>query len=257
MVDVVVGPMRPYVRRHVKPKSAKKLRKWAKSIGLPTIIDEDGLHLTVIYSQTEVDFKTLDLDETNLIISFEKMEFLGQDGALVLKVKDYPYLVDRFKYFIEKGAESKFDGYVPHITLTFKAPEDFELTDPPDFQVMLGPEELEPIDTSANWRDKVKETEVKENHYQARTDIPRAGTSMEAGDTAYDKLKKRAPKLYQFIRFDASVPIDPAMILSALLSRMSEDEVLKLIKSQLADDARKMYSDDYPVREALRVKRKK
>lgn len=252
----VIGPARPYVCRYVTPESAKKIRKWAGSVGIPTVVENSDIHMTVVYSQTEVDFKSLELDSTPLLVSCEKVEFLGEDGALVLKIKDYPYLAKRHNYFLSMGAESSHDGYVPHITVTYRAPDGFELPDSPEFQIELGPEVLKPIDTSENWREKIKEIQVKESN-QTRTGVAPSETSMEDGDWGYEQLKREAPKLYQFLRFDSPVPVDPALVIKAMLSRMPEDQVLATIKRQLAADARKVYSDDYPVREALRVRKKK
>ena len=65
-------------------------------------------------------------------------------------------------------------------------------------------------------------------------------------DRAYATLKTRAPKLYDFIRNEAPVPLDPVMTLQALQHMRSEDQVMSMIKRELAKDTEKMYDKSHP-----------
>ena len=66
-------------------------------------------------------------------------------------------------------------------------------------------------------------------------------------DNAYQKLKKVAPKLLDYIQNNAPVPLDPILTLE-LLRQMRGDEkaVLQTIKHELSKDTNTMYGDDYP-----------
>jgi len=66
-------------------------------------------------------------------------------------------------------------------------------------------------------------------------------------DEAYATLKRAAPKLYQYIRYDAAVPLDPILTLQALrYARGNEEAVLQVMKQGLAQDTLAMYGDKHP-----------
>ena len=66
-------------------------------------------------------------------------------------------------------------------------------------------------------------------------------------DDAYATLKRAAPKLYQYIRYDAPVPLDPILTLKALRQMQGNEEaVLRMLKRGLARDTLAMYGDKHP-----------
>lgn len=69
-------------------------------------------------------------------------------------------------------------------------------------------------------------------------------------DSAYQRLKAMAPKLYDYIRNQAPVPVDPVMTLQFLQSmRGNQDAALARMKSELEKDTERMYGREYPVNE--------
>jgi hypothetical protein len=65
-------------------------------------------------------------------------------------------------------------------------------------------------------------------------------------DRAYSALKSKAPRLYNFIRYESPVPIDPIMTLQALRYAGSEKQVIKMIKRELDKDTLNLYDKNHP-----------
>jgi len=65
-------------------------------------------------------------------------------------------------------------------------------------------------------------------------------------DKAYATLKVKAPELYNYIRNEAPVPLDPIMTLQALQHMGSERAVMNMIKRELAKDTERMYDKNHP-----------
>jgi SPP1 gp7 family putative phage head morphogenesis protein len=89
---------------------------------------------------------------------------LGSEGAVVLQFESAP-LSARHQYFLDQGASWDYDGYYPHITLTYDAPAGLDLStvEPYNGPIVLGPEEFEEV--QGGWADGVKE------HAQVPTEI--------------------------------------------------------------------------------------
>ena len=81
-----------------------------------------------------------------------------------------------------------------------------------------------------------------------RTSAPKTGDEVTPEhDEAYATLKRMAPRLYRFIRYDAPMPIDPIQTLQYLQrSGGSEGQLLNMIKSHIAADTKRQYGDDHP-----------
>lgn len=75
-------------------------------------------------------------------------------------------------------------------------------------------------------------------------------------DDAYARLKRVSPRLFDYIRYDAPVPLDPILTLK-FLSQMRGDEeaVIQRIKQELSKDTKAMYGADHPNVLAERVNR--
>ena len=81
---------------------------------------------------------------------------LGEDGAVVLRFESAP-LAARHQYFKDHGASWDHDGYHPHITLTYAAPEGMDLStvEPYTGRIVLGPEQFQELETG--WAEDIKE----------------------------------------------------------------------------------------------------
>lgn len=65
-------------------------------------------------------------------------------------------------------------------------------------------------------------------------------------DKAYATLKIKAPELYNYIRNEAPVPLDPIMALQAIRHMGSERAVINMIKREIAKDTERMYDKNHP-----------
>jgi hypothetical protein len=75
-------------------------------------------------------------------------------------------------------------------------------------------------------------------------------------DDAYQRLRVVAPRLFQYIRNDAPVPLDPILTLKFLSQmRGNEEAVIQRIKQELSKDTKAMYGADHPNVLAERVNR--
>jgi hypothetical protein len=105
--------------------------------------------------------------------------------------------------------------------------------------------------------DKVMQVSMKENSKEldevsdTRTGTRKTGDLITGEhDSAYQRLKSMAPKLYDYIRNQAPVPVDPVMTLQFLQSmRGNQDAALARMKSELEKDTERMYGREYPVNE--------
>lgn len=119
-----------YMKRKVL--NAEKIVEWAKSQGIPTTLEPDDMHVTVIYSKEpfseEYTQAAESQDEARMhygghVVRGGKrsVERLGQNGeALVLKI-ECPKLASEHYGFRSMGASSDWPDYKPHITITWSA----------------------------------------------------------------------------------------------------------------------------------------
>jgi len=159
-----------YMKRKVL--NAEKIIKWAKSQGIPTTLDADDMHVTVIYSKdpfsTEYTNMALMQDEApmhygNHVVRGGKrsVERLGENGeALVLKI-ECPRLAADHYGFRSMGASSDWPDYKPHITLSWQA----EGVKESDIEPFDGDIVLSDIFTSLldeDWKSKITEKSRKD-----------------------------------------------------------------------------------------------
>lgn len=141
-----------YVSRGVK--NADDLLAWAKAQGFTDTLAADDLHVTIAYSKTPVDWFAAPDDFDTIRVpgaadqkdGARSVEALGDKGAVVLRFESTD-LESRWQAFCEAGASWDFEGYKPHITITYE-PGDVDLTkvDPYAGIIELGPERFEEID---------------------------------------------------------------------------------------------------------------
>ena len=141
-----------YVYKEVKNSSV--LTQWAKSQGFTSVVDD--AHITLAYSRAKVIGYKPSEDITVLhpedIIGIES---LGNEGAVVIKYKSQ-YLAQRWSEIRDMGATWDYPDYHPHVTITYKKPENMDLSKlkKPEFVIILGPEKFEELDDDKNYTDK-------------------------------------------------------------------------------------------------------
>lgn len=102
--------------------NAADIIAWAQSQGFKTTLPADDMHVTVAYSSQPVDGAKAGkaAPSVNINDGTRKVEPLGDAGAVVLKFSS-DELQDRWKQYRDIGASWDYDGYTPHITLTYDA----------------------------------------------------------------------------------------------------------------------------------------
>lgn len=164
--DVSLRPL--YVYRPVV--NAKAIISHYKRQGLPTMIEASDLHVTVIYSKTAVDW--LKAGNANSYVGPEN------DGTVTIP-KGGPRVIEQFGKAIvmafaceelewrheaikrKTGAEYDWETYIPHVTLTYNAPDfDIQSMAPYTGKIVLGPEVFE--EARDGWSETIVEDALQD-----------------------------------------------------------------------------------------------
>ena len=153
-----------YVYRPVL--NGRQLYNWAAARGLKNIVPPDKMHVTQVFSRKPV--TNLTPKDDTLIVK-RKIELLGDKGALVLRFTS-DALQARHAQAMAAGASHDYDGYIPHVTLTYDS-EGVDPTTlaPPDFPLEFGPEVHEPMND--NW---LKDNNLRKDITAASVHTPTA-----------------------------------------------------------------------------------
>lgn len=134
--------------------NATQLSRWAQDNNVGgEYIPPDKLRVIVMYSTADIrnhkDFRLLQthltIDPSNFASCLQRRRRLGEDGAVVLKFQEVN-LFERWLYLVGLGAIWTYPTYVPHVTLSYKTPENGWWTTVipcPNFPLILGPEKVE------------------------------------------------------------------------------------------------------------------
>jgi len=102
--------------------NAADIIAWAQTQGFKTTLPANDMHVTVAYSSKPVDGAKA--GKTSPTVSIESgartVEPLGDGGAVVLKFAS-DELQSRWKQYRDAGASWDYEGYTPHVTLTYDA----------------------------------------------------------------------------------------------------------------------------------------
>lgn len=127
------------------------LQEWALQNGFPKPLEDDDFHCTVCYSN-ENRFDTSAVYGRGKFITLNPSDYkivepLGTDGAIVLKFASKE-LEKTWQDCIDKGASWDYEGFTPHITITYNNAEGVDLSKIklPDFPIVLGDLEFEDIE---------------------------------------------------------------------------------------------------------------
>jgi phage-related protein (TIGR01555 family) len=156
------APRPLYVRRNLL--NGDDLVTWAKAQGFETTLPADDMHVTVLYSKQPVDWMKMGETWTSepdggLIVKAggprEIEQFDG--GAVVLQFASWS-LRSRHAEMVEAGASHDFPEYLPHVTISYSAPDDFDPAKiaPYTGELRFGPEIFEPLDE--DWKSKIEES---------------------------------------------------------------------------------------------------
>lgn len=151
-------PQTLYVCRPVE--NAEQIIAWARSQGFETTLPPEDLHVTIAYSKKPVDWNMLTQQKNDLRVApslaDRGVQYLGDKGAIVLKIKS-PELTMRWSDFVSGGASWDYDGYQPHVTLTYQNPNGINPKEimPYSGEIILGPEIWDTVDEE--WNEKIQE----------------------------------------------------------------------------------------------------
>lgn len=106
--------------------NAADLHAWAKDQGFTHMLMPDDMHVTVAYSKEPIDTTGMPPMEKVIVqgegSSERSVNYLGDNKALVLHLgpEESKPLADRWEEYRTVGASWDYDGYKPHITLSYK-----------------------------------------------------------------------------------------------------------------------------------------
>lgn len=138
--------MQLYVSRHVL--NADEIYKWFHLQGVNDLESPQDLHITQVYSKTDVNPDNFVFDKDNIILTMENskrdIEFFGEDKNILVMTCSNQMMTDRFKYFENLGCSFDYDNYTPHITLSHNESNKNLMIYPES--IILGPEIWEPLE---------------------------------------------------------------------------------------------------------------
>ena len=145
-----------YVKRNVL--NAEEIVSWAKGQGFETTLPPEDMHVTIAFSKDKVDWSLLTpkTDEPAMFTGDRTVELLGDKGAVVLKFSS-PSLLARWGQIRSAGASWDWDGYTPHVTITYDKPDKLDISKVAPFggAIVLGPEIFASVDD--DWVEKLVE----------------------------------------------------------------------------------------------------
>jgi hypothetical protein len=127
-----------YTFRRLDPQSADFMYEWMRENRVPNPLPPAELHCTVVCS--EVDIPGYAVDPTQVMIYPATYKIAIMNEALTVQFKSEP-LSEQWQSAMNMGGKSKFPTFVPHITLSYQVPVDFDYTalkPPPIFIVLTG-----------------------------------------------------------------------------------------------------------------------
>lgn len=146
-----------YVSR--KLKNSDEFIDWAKGQGFSTTLPPEQLHVTVAFSREALEWPDPLLDEVVVKNpSSRSVKPLGDGGAVVLAFES-SVLKSRWQELIGLGASWDWDGYQPHVTISWQADGvDLSEVEPFKGDLVFGSEIL--AEVNEDWRATVTEKDL-------------------------------------------------------------------------------------------------
>lgn len=149
--DAAPAPL--YVQRKVM--NAGQILRWAKEQGFTDLLKPDDLHVTILYSETPVDWMEMGVDmyeDDQMRIGAGGPRIMEKFGDATVITFSSSRLKWRHEEMIEAGATHGHPGYQPHISLSY-SPQSVDLADVAAYNgpILLGPEIFEPL--NSDWKD--------------------------------------------------------------------------------------------------------
>ncbi|MGE3582873.1 MAG: hypothetical protein AB7J28_15835 [Hyphomonadaceae bacterium] len=129
-----------YVHRPVL--NGADIVRWARAMGFSQTLAPDDIHITIAYSREPMEWPAPHIDHLTIYpMSPRRVEPLGDEGAVVLHLGEVPILEQRWRALRAHGASWDYDGYQPHVTISYEG-GDADLAHVIPFMgaILLGPE---------------------------------------------------------------------------------------------------------------------
>lgn len=136
------APAEPFYA-YLEVQKARRLTRWMREAGIPNPVPAGKLHLTTVYSAIPPRDYLASTRQETLDPALYRLERLGPDGKALVLVVDSDLAWDRMQAALAAGAVPAWPTLIPHITLSYDCPDDFQLPDhPPGFPITVGPEHV-------------------------------------------------------------------------------------------------------------------
>lgn len=157
-------PRTLYVQR--KLLNADDVIAWAKAQGFETTLPAADMHVTIAYSRAALDWMKVDSDDWNqekdgtIAVppgGVRLVERLGDGGQAVVLMFGSSRLAWRHEQIVNAGASWDWPEYQPHITITWAAPADLDVSkiEPYRGELLFGPEIWQEV--NEDWRSGASE----------------------------------------------------------------------------------------------------
>lgn len=132
-----------YAYRNLTSQSAEYLYLWMREEGIPNPVPPGNLHVTVVCTVNDV--PGYSPDPTLVMLSPATYRIDQMQEALVIKFRS-DALESQWQQAMNLGAKSYYERFIPHITLSYKVPEDYDHSDlkPPPSHIVLDAEQIRP-----------------------------------------------------------------------------------------------------------------
>ena len=236
-----------YASRQVT--NAADIISWAKEQGFPSTLSPDDLHVTVAYSREPVDGASVKPAAGKLreIAGKRSVEKLGDEGAVVLKFESVE-LNKRWQQYRDAGASWDYDGYMPHVTITYDGGGvDLSKVKPYTGPIELGAEKQEPLnlDKSDDYKETEKPTNAAEKpdpaapkrENKGRPGIDRDGTLEDAMERGRKQRESVASQPKTEDPADIIKKIPPAVLrrIKVKVEQLHEGEGVKSVEVSATD----------------------
>ena len=127
--------------------STKKLSEWIKDNNVIEPVEDEDFHITTTYSKVDPEQEIIPSEKNNIRLDHKEFSIATYGLALVIEVESKD-LETIHKSAIDSGASYDYETYKPHITISYNAEANeniIPLIFPPDFDIVLSHEEVEPL----------------------------------------------------------------------------------------------------------------
>jgi hypothetical protein len=136
-----------------------QLIAWAREQGLPSILEEHDLHVTVAFSRDDVEWDDTGFDVQQLLVQGGRRQLKKFGKALVLAFGS-DHLQARWDRLREIGASWDHPSYQPHVTISYRAEDvDIGRIEPFAGDLLFGAEVLSEV--KEDWGGSIRETKLR------------------------------------------------------------------------------------------------